>query len=130
MVVGRDSAIFLISWRWGSVNFGGRPPAYLASSDSNPSSLKLWSTVPDPIREVNATLAIAATSIPCADNNTICARRQLTTEPEPRLMIDNSRRPSSFVSSRTCTLCAIRQGNELQPSDAGQRHPQRCRTRH
>jgi hypothetical protein len=31
---------------------------------------------------VNVTLAIASTSMPCADNNTICARRPLPTDPE------------------------------------------------
>ena len=30
---------------------------------------------------VNATFAIAAASIPCADSSTICARRQVTTDP-------------------------------------------------
>jgi hypothetical protein len=26
---GRDRAIFYICWRWGKLNVGGRPPAYL-----------------------------------------------------------------------------------------------------
>src|SRR5690348_6462450 len=34
-------AIFLISRRWPSVNFGGRPPLYFGYSDPNPSALKL-----------------------------------------------------------------------------------------
>jgi hypothetical protein len=33
---GRDFAIFLISRRWASVNFGGRPPLYLGFSELNP----------------------------------------------------------------------------------------------
>jgi hypothetical protein len=35
---------------------------------------------------VNATLAIAGTSMPWADSSTICARRQVTTDPLPRRM--------------------------------------------
>jgi hypothetical protein len=50
---------------------------------------------------VKATFAIAATSIPWADSNTICARRQVTTEPVPRRTIRTSRRPSSSSISRT-----------------------------
>ena len=68
-------AIFLISRRCGRVNFGGRL--------------------------VNATFAIAATSMPRADSNTICARRQVTTDPLPRRSIRTSRRPSSSSISRT-----------------------------
>ena len=50
---------------------------------------------------VKATRAIAATSMSCADSSTICARRQVTTDPEPRRMIRTSRRPSSSSISRT-----------------------------
>ena len=38
---------------------------------------------------------------PCADSSTICARRQVTTDPLPRRMIRTSRRPSSSSISRT-----------------------------
>jgi hypothetical protein len=61
--------------------------------------------VPDPSRTrsslVNATFAIAATSMPCADSSTIWARRQVTTDPLPRRIIRTSRRPSSSSISRT-----------------------------
>src|ERR1700722_20350218 len=90
-----------MAWRCGSVNVGGRPPAYFGYNDSNPSSLKLWITSRTRSELVNATLAIRATSIPCADSNTICARRHVTTDPELRRTIRNSRLPSSFASSRT-----------------------------
>ena len=45
--------------------------------------------------------------MPWADSNTICARRQVTTEPLPRRTIRSSRLPSSGVSSRSTTLAAI-----------------------
>jgi hypothetical protein len=47
---------------------------------------------------VKATLAIAAASMPWADSSTICAGRQVTTDPLPRRTI---RRPSSSSISRT-----------------------------
>jgi hypothetical protein len=39
--------------------------------------------------------------VPCADSSTICARRQVTTDPLPRRTIRTSRRPSSSSISRT-----------------------------
>jgi hypothetical protein len=98
---GRDFAIFLISRRWASVNFGGRPPLYLGYSELNPSALKLRITSRTRSSLVNATFAIARTSMPCADSSTICARRQVTTDPLPRRTIRTSRRPSSSSISRT-----------------------------
>ncbi len=56
---GRDNAICLICWRSGSVNFGGRPPAYFGASESNPSALKLWITSRTRSSDVNAIRAIA-----------------------------------------------------------------------
>jgi hypothetical protein len=50
---------------------------------------------------VNATLAIWATSMRCAESSTICARRQVTTDPDDRRTIFRSRRPSSLLISRT-----------------------------
>jgi hypothetical protein len=50
---------------------------------------------------VNATSAIVGTSMPWADSSTICARRQVTTDPLPRRMIRTSRRPSPSSISRT-----------------------------
>jgi hypothetical protein len=50
---------------------------------------------------VNATLAIAATSMPWAESSTICARRQVTTDPLPRRTIRTRRRPSSSSITRT-----------------------------
>ena len=98
---GRDVAIFLISRRWPSVNFGGRPPRYFGYRDLNPSALKLRITSRTRSSLVNAILAIAAASMPCADSSTICARRQVTTDPLPRRTIRTSRRPSSSSISRT-----------------------------
>ena len=106
-VVGRLAlAIFLISRRWGRVNFGGRPPRYFGYSESNPSALKLWITSRTRSSLVNATFAIPGTSMPCADSSTICARRQVTTDPLPRRMIRTSRLPSSSSISRTRTRSA------------------------
>jgi hypothetical protein len=39
--------------------------------------------------------------MPCAESNTICARRHVTTEPELRRTIASRRLPSSFEISRT-----------------------------
>src|SRR5207249_5614303 len=61
---GRDLAIFLISRRCGRVNFGARPPRYFGYSELNPSVLKLWITSRTRSSLVNATPAIAATSMP------------------------------------------------------------------
>ena len=98
---GRDRAIFLMRWRWGRVNVGGRPPEYFGYRDSKSSSLKLLITSRTRSGLVNATLAICSTSMPWADSSTICARRQVTTDPEPRRMIRTSRPPSSSSISRT-----------------------------
>ena len=76
-------AVFLISRRWASVNFGGRPPLYFGYSDPNPSALKLRITSRTRSSLVNATFAIAAACMPWADSSTICARRQVTTDPLP-----------------------------------------------
>ena len=78
-----------------------RPPLYLGYSESKPSALKLWITSRTRSSLVNVTFAIAATCMPCADSSTICARRQVTTDPVPRRMIRSSRRPSSSSISRT-----------------------------
>src|SRR5262249_6962790 len=78
-----------------------RPPLYLGYSESNPSALKLRITSRTRSSLVNATFAIAAASIPCADSSTICARRQVTTDPLPRRTIRTSRCPSSSSISRT-----------------------------
>ena len=98
---GRDLAIFLISRRWASVNFGGRPPLYFGYSEANPSALKLRITSRTRSSLVKAIFAIAATLMLCADSRTICARRQVTTDPLPRRTIRTSRRPSSSSISRT-----------------------------
>jgi hypothetical protein len=98
---GRDLAIFLISRRWPSVNFGVRPPLYFGYSEPNPSVLKLRITSRTRSSLANATLAIAATFMPCADSSTICARRQVTTDPLPRRTIRTRCCPSSSSISRT-----------------------------
>jgi hypothetical protein len=84
-----------------------RPPEYFGYSDSKPSSLKLCSTARTRSSDVNATLAIWATSMPWADSSTICARRHVTTDPELRRTMRSSRWPSSLLISRTRTLTAI-----------------------
>jgi hypothetical protein len=66
----------LISRRCLRVNFGGWPPLYFGYSDPNPSALKLRITSRTRSSPVNATLAIAGTSMPGADSSTICARRR------------------------------------------------------
>ena len=98
---GLDLAIFLISRRWPRVNFGGWPRLYFGQSDPNPSALKFRITSRTRSSLVNATLAIAGTSMPWADSSTIWARRQVTTDPLPRRMIRTSRRPASSSISRT-----------------------------
>ena len=50
---------------------------------------------------MKVTLAIPATSIACGDSKIIWARRQVTTEPDERRTILNSRFPSSFDRSLT-----------------------------
>jgi hypothetical protein len=55
---------------------------------------------------VNVTSAIFVTGMPCADNSTIWARRQVTTEPVPLRMIRSNRLPSSSSISRTFTRSA------------------------
>ena len=80
---------------------GGRPPAYFGYSESKPSSLKLLITSRTRSGLVKVTLAIPATSMPCTDSSTICARRHVTTDPDDRRTIRNSRFPSSFETSRT-----------------------------
>jgi hypothetical protein len=59
-----DLAIFLISRRCGNVNFSARPPRYLGYSEPNPSALKFRITSRTRSSLVNATLAIAGTSMP------------------------------------------------------------------
>jgi hypothetical protein len=102
-----DLAIFLISRCWASVNTGGRPPAYLGNSEAKPSALKLCSTSRTRSSLVKTSPAICATLMPCADHNTICARRHVTTDPDPRPTIRFRRLPSSSLISRTRTWPAI-----------------------
>jgi hypothetical protein len=80
---GLDLATFLVSRRWASVNTGGCPPAERGYSDPNPSAVKLCSTSRTRSSLVKASPAICATLIPWADHSTICARRQVTTDPGP-----------------------------------------------
>src|SRR5918994_11214 len=101
--------------RRGSGKLGGRPPEYFGYSDSKPSSLKLCSTARTRSSDVNATLAIWATSMPWADSSTICARRHVTTDPELRRTMRSSRWPSSLLISRTRTLSAIPRSKQTPP---------------
>ncbi|ADI04629.1 hypothetical protein SBI_01508 [Streptomyces bingchenggensis BCW-1] len=68
--------------------------------------LKLWITSRTRSGLVNVTSAIFATDMPCADNSTIWARRQVTTEPVPRRMIRSNLLPSSSSISRIRTRSA------------------------
>ena len=80
----------------------------------NPSALKLRITSRTRSWLVNATFAIAVTSMPCADSSTICTRRQVTTEAAVRRTIRTSRRPTSSSISRTRTRSATRPSLEDQ----------------
>ena len=68
--------------------------------------MKLWITARTRSSLVKVTLAMAGTSIRCANSSTIWARRQVTTDPELRRTIRSNRLPSSLVISRTCTRSA------------------------
>jgi hypothetical protein len=77
--------------------------------------------------------------MPWADSNTICARRQVTTEPVPRRTIRSSRLPSSGVISRSTTLAAIfpsqskpDPGNDFggEGGDPVMETGERCRSHH
>src|SRR4051794_9659594 len=55
--------------------------------------------------------------MPCAESSTICARRQVTTDPVPRRTMRNSRIPSSLLIGRTCTgwtIAHLLQGSQDQ----------------
>ena len=116
---GRDSATFLMAWRSGRVNFGGRPPVYFGASESNPSALKLWMTSRTRSSEVKAILAMAGTSMAWADHRMIWALRHRTTDPDPLRTIPRSLLPSTLVRSRTRTRSAITQVCATWESDGG-----------
>lgn len=111
----------------GSVNFGGRPPLYRGYSAANPSALKLRITSRTRSSLVNATLAIAGASMPGGDGSTICARRQVTTDPLPRRTIRTSRAPSSIID-RTHPQ-AISHGPSLRDGTGASGRPGRLRPR-
>jgi hypothetical protein len=101
--------------------------------------LKLWITSRTVSGSVNTTREISTAVMPCADNSTIWARRQVTTEPEPRRTIPSSRLPSSLVISRSTTRAAIlasrskpeRAGNSCRPGQTLVMEPgERCRSHH
>src|SRR5260221_1204081 len=84
-----------------------------------PSALKLWSTSRTRSSLVKVTRAIGGASIAWAERSTICARRQVTTEPELRRMIRSSRLPSSFEISRIRTRSAMRPPRDDDRSRGG-----------
>jgi hypothetical protein len=92
-------------------------PLYLGYSELNPSALKLRITSRTRSSLVNATFAIAVTFMPWADSKTICARRQVTTDPLPRRTIRTSRRPSSSSISRTRRRSLTQSGQAHRDSD-------------
>src|SRR6266852_4037502 len=120
---GLDLAIFLISRRCASVNTGGRPPAYRGYNESNPSALKSCSTSRTRSSLVKASRAICATLMPCAGHSTICARRHVTTDPDPRRTIRFRRLPSSSLISRTRTRPAIPRSVTRSTSAGNPRRP-------
>ena len=63
--------------------------------------MKLFKTSRTRSGLVKVTLAMPATSMPCTDNNTIWARRQVTTDPNERRTIRSSLLPSSLLTSLT-----------------------------
>jgi hypothetical protein len=69
--------------------------------------LKLWITSRTVSGSVKTTSEILVGLIPWAQSSTICARRQVTTEPVPLHTIRSSRLPSSLVIFRSSTLAAI-----------------------
>ena len=73
---------------------GWAPTPVAGYNDSNPSALKLWITSRTRSSLVKVTLAIWGTGILWAASRTICARRQVTTEPLLRRTIRSNRLPS------------------------------------
>src|SRR5260221_7590353 len=84
-----------------------------------PSALRLWITSRTGSSLVKVTRAIGGASIAWAERSTICARRQVTTEPELRRMIRSSRLPSSFEISRIRTRSAMRPPRDDDRSRGG-----------
>jgi hypothetical protein len=67
---------------------------------------------------------LSPTSMPWADSSTICARRQVNTDPLPRRMIQTSRRPSpsSISRTRSCSVTKPVSGiSTCAPAPAGVR---------
>jgi hypothetical protein len=79
----------------------------------------LWITSRTVSGSVKTTSEILGGLMPWAESKTICARRQVTTEPVPRRTIRSSRLPSSGVISRSSTLAAIFPSRSR--TDAGKR---------
>ena len=103
------------------MNFGARPPRYFGYSDPNPSALKLRITSRTRSSLVNATFAIAATPIPCADSSTICARRQVTTR--PAAPPHNPHQPPAFIIIDLTHPHAFRHRPSVGDQHPPQKHP-------
>lgn len=80
----------LIPRRCVRVNCGGRP-RILSVETVEAVLVEVVDHFAYPVGEVNATLAVIATSIPCAPTATPSERCQRTTDPESRLAMRNSR---------------------------------------
>lgn len=83
-----------------------------------PAGVEAVAHIAHPVRLLEMTCAIIATSTPCADNSTICTRRHVTTDPEIRRTVGSSRAPSSLLISRTRTRSAMAvpgEGTERTP---------------
>ena len=94
-----------------------RPPARIAGVQRiKPVGVEVVQHVPHPVLAGKASLAICGTLIPCADHGTICARRQVTTDPLPRRTIRISRLPSSSSIRRTRTRPAIPRSIDRSPT--------------
>jgi hypothetical protein len=97
-------AIFLISRRWPRVNFGARPVPGVERTETI--GVEVVDHVTDPVLAGERHLRDPGHVHARADSSTICARRQVTTDPLPRRTISTSRRPSSSSISRTRTRSA------------------------
>ncbi len=76
-------------------------------NESTPSALKLSRTSRTRSALANVTSTICRTAMPWADSNTLCALRQVTTEPLLRRTIRSSWLPSSLPIGRTHTRWTI-----------------------
>ena len=79
-----------------------RPAAFVPRvKGAEPVRIEVPDDIADPVLAGERDPRDRPASMPWADSSTICARRQVTTDPVPRRTIRTSRRPSSSSISRT-----------------------------